>query len=162
MTQKSLSFLMTVLFFCSCLYLSFLPFSHAGDYHLSEDTNLRCADCHTVHYSEGGSVPNEWGQGGSCRLLLKKEVVSELCLMCHDGSDEDAPKVETPSYLSSAGAFATGGEITESNRHTIGETSTPPGYTGTWDPNTPLTCTSCHDPHNVIQNNMTYQLSYFK
>lgn len=123
--------------------------SQAGDYHRSDKTTLGCTDCHTPHYSQDGSIPSwdQEDQGGPYRLLLKKRLINELCLMCHDGSDEEAPNVNNPTYESSAGAFQPGEEVEESHRHSLNSETAPPGYEGYWDPNNALTCVSCHDPH---------------
>lgn len=130
-----------------CLLVQMPSGSRAGDYHRGSDGSLRCSDCHTAHYSQGGSVPSDWGQDGAYRLLLKKEMINDLCLMCHDGTDGEAPNVKNPAdYISSAGAFNPTGTPDESNRHSLGSTSAPPGFQGTWEA-VPLTCTSCHDPH---------------
>ncbi|MGA1864336.1 MAG: hypothetical protein ACMUHX_04675, partial [bacterium] len=121
--------------------LYFLPYSGialAGE--CSE--NLLCSDCHTIHYSQDGIVPAEWGKEGPYETLLK-DIVNDLCLMCHDGFDPNAPNVMGENrYIPNAGSFSS---FDPNRRHSLGTQDEPPGYDGEWNEG-PLTCVSCHNP----------------
>jgi predicted CXXCH cytochrome family protein len=109
--------------------------------------DLICLDCHTMHYSERGDIPQDSDPGGPFEELILTQTINRLCLSCHDGRDPDAPNVDNPvGYESAAGPFLSDGIVVEQNRHSLGSSDPPPGYTGgNWSD--VLTCTSCHDPH---------------
>ena len=119
---------------------------------------LLCSDCHTMHYSVRGTAPPGAVPGGPFVELLLTQTTNQLCLSCHDGSDPDAPDVEDAvGYKPAGGYFSPGGIVVEGNRHSLGSSDEPPGYTGgTWSE--VLTCTSCHEPHenedyrNLVEN----------
>ncbi len=49
---------------------------------------LVCADCHTMHFSEGGTTPTGADAGGPWQKLLKKKTNTDICLGCHtEGSN---------------------------------------------------------------------------
>ncbi len=144
---------LTVTIFMVCLYLV------SGDVSLegAEEgghAGLLCSDCHTMHYSKRGEIPPGSEPGGPFVELILTQTTNQLCLNCHDGSDPDAPNVENPTgYESAAGHFTVDGIVVEGNRHSLGSSEPPPGYSGgTWSE--ALTCTSCHEPHgkNTYRN----------
>jgi len=143
-----------VVFACAgiVVLLVLIPFpARAGDYHV-KGKNLVCSDCHTLHFSEDGKVPDTppWAWGTTAQEHLLKDVTSQMCLMCHDGDHPLAPDVlhSTPR-INPAGCFGSD----PNNGHTLESTQPPPGYKGTWDK--PLTCTLCHDPHgNIYYRNL--------
>lgn len=52
---------------------------------------LVCADCHTMHFSEGGTTPAGADAGGPWQKLLKKKTTADICLGCHtEGSNSHA------------------------------------------------------------------------
>jgi predicted CXXCH cytochrome family protein len=120
--------------------------SRAGTWHQS--SQLVCSDCHTMHYSERGTRPEQAQAGGPFPKLLMARTVNNLCLSCHDGTNTDAPDViasvtYTPDPV--GGYFANSGGIASNKGHDLGMAlgKTPPGGTDSMI----LSCASCHDPH---------------
>lgn len=147
----------------------------AGEWH--SGTNNICWDCHTMHFSQS----HQWGSGdavssgtptpggnwlgstGPNQFLLKMPV-NELCQTCHDGQTF-APDVvgvnpNDASYTQGrrAGALnkaGLGSPYEEWKGHTLGSTTTPPGFdptkigaSATWyDASHGLECISCHAQH---------------
>ncbi|MEW6380637.1 MAG: cytochrome c3 family protein [bacterium] len=142
----------SIIVFCGICIIFPLSLARAGNYHI-KGQNLNCYDCHTLHFSQDGATPQvpdgarPWGEGPQDYLL--KNTTSEMCLMCHDGYNLEAPNVmysTSRDYQSSAGYL---GEEKNADSgvfgHTLNSPNPPPGYQGTW--NRTLSCTSCHDPH---------------
>ncbi len=146
----------------------------AGEWHAGQ-TNV-CTDCHTMHFSMqhdwAGTSPvsttvqpngNWLGAIGPNKRLLKLPA-NLLCEACHDGQTF-APDVmgvnanASPTQGRSAGALndaALGAPYETFKGHTLGDTSTPPG----WNPTAAgipvanqyvaangLECISCHLQH---------------
>ena len=79
-----------------CLLLWFQASCEAEVYHFREG-NLRCSDCHTVHYSQGGEAPYNDALEGPYRLLLKRDMINnDLCLnvLCHGNQAAGYPANE--------------------------------------------------------------------
>ena len=126
----------------------------SGDWHLWAD--LVCSDCHTMHYSQqhdyegiltgDGSPPNAEG-GGPFQTLLLADTVNALCLICHDGTDTDAPDVinANPGYSAAGGFFGSTVGAGSNKAHNLGMEAKemPPGGSDSLI----LSCTSCHNPH---------------
>ncbi len=102
------------------------------------DVGGSCNDCHTMHYSQNGTVPLEYGMEGPYEILLKDD-----CIGCHtapDGStDPRDDTYHTPFVQGTAlsdGQCLAGGFFTDDtddenhddNSHTLGSTETPVGY----------------------------------
>jgi len=152
--------------FCIVSIFSLFP-AIAGEYHINipgKGQNLNCYDCHTLHFSQDGSAPPQvpigarpWG--GAPQDYLLKNITSEMCLMCHDGTNPEAPQVtysplsgsvsSTFNYQSSAGYLGEEKNASDPSYsvfgHTLNSSDPPPGYNGTWEGI--LSCTRCHDPH---------------
>ncbi len=148
--------------------------SRTGLFHVYDA--LTCSFCHTVHYSEGGTTPQNADIGGPFQKLLIKRSTTDLCLGCHAEPAAQlfgAPMVMTlngtnPALASRAmpaGDFyysnvnpANGHNPTWTNGHTSTVLATdpvlapsfppsPPGLDIVWtEPN--WDCTTCHGAHN--------------
>lgn len=160
----------------------------AGDYHNTAargapSATLACSQCHTMHYSQGGSsliYPGTGGVDTRTDKLLRAGSILQLCLYCH-GKDslESAvdgnkipPRVEytrsltANKYTPSAGDFLDRGALNEANRHSIGTNVSgflPPGYSGSsWGGvtarfSTTFNCLFCHAQHgNENYRNLRY------
>lgn len=142
MYQKAIYFTIIIM----VIILFYALSTKAGTWHQSNQ--LICSDCHTMHYSEGGMIPERAKPGGPFSKLLLANTVNALCLSCHDGTDTDAPDVVAPvTYISdpAGGYFANSGGIASNKAHNLGMVSgeVPPGGTDSMI----LNCSSCHDPH---------------
>jgi hypothetical protein len=145
----------------------------AGEYHAGN--NLLCSDCHTAHFSMqhnwDGTTPvpttpqpngNWLGATGPNNYLLKLPA-NQLCAACHDGQTF-APDVlgtninPAPTQGRSAGALndpSMGAPYDAWKGHTLGDTTTPPGYNPTlvgapanwYVPANGLECINCHSQH---------------
>ncbi|MBI5598267.1 MAG: hypothetical protein HY890_00845 [Deltaproteobacteria bacterium] len=159
-------------------------FSHAGEYHassnktvynvLSGTETLACAQCHTMHGSQGGqSLVYDSSQPQP--KLLRATSVTNLCLYCHgennpgvaDSAGRVPPQIANNQmgYIPSAGDFKDRGSQNEANRHSVGanvSSTPPPGYSGTWSDvtfrySTTFNCEYCHDQHgNTNYRNLRY------
>ena len=87
--------------------------SQAGDFHTG--TGLVCSDCHTMHYSEGGTTPSGAGGGPAGHLLLQSNV-TDLCLSCHSDPTK-GPDVFNATDELPGGDFAPGGTQADANGH---------------------------------------------
>ncbi|MEK7828692.1 MAG: hypothetical protein AAB256_02815, partial [Deltaproteobacteria bacterium] len=107
----------------------------AGEYHnsmdrrpgVSPEETLACAQCHTMHGSQGagataGSLIYNTSAPGIYPKLLRAANVLELCLFCHgaispgviDSAGRIPPQiVSNITYIPSAGDFADGGSVNE-------------------------------------------------
>ena len=95
-----------------------------------------CSNCHTMHYSQNGTVPLEFGQEGPYEILLKDD-----CIGCHTAPDGSADPLDdeyhTPfvqgtglsdTQCLAGGFFTENGQNHDDNSHTLGSTETPVGY----------------------------------
>ncbi|HBY99979.1 MAG TPA: hypothetical protein DEO84_01540 [candidate division Zixibacteria bacterium] len=135
------------------LFLLLCSLSVAGEYHQQSD--VACSDCHTTHYSERGTIPENSEPGGPFPELLRVGSIDRLCLSCHDGTDPSAPDVMAPvvmyngsgSEFSGAGFFSVGDGVISVNGHDLGVPTEIP-YSN--PPRTViLSCVSCHDAHGT-------------
>jgi cytochrome c553 len=168
-----------------------LNVSHAGMYHASKEETgglaeeqLRCAQCHTMHGTQGGSslIYGETGPPATLYAkLLRAASAYDLCLSCHGESPDvtsegglTPPKVvngTSATYTPSAGDFKHNGSASNRNRHDIGvdvSSTEPPGYEGSnWNGaggsyvtgkfGTTFNCIYCHDQHgNKNYRNLRY------
>ena len=112
----------------------------------------QCVNCHTMHYSQGDTQPDQWGDSGPYDTLLTDD-----CIGCHTGTDDPLDDTyHTPYVISSTSAFNDdkclaggffpipdnmGSESNDDDHHGIGNKSPPAGsivnppdwYTGTID-----------------------------
>lgn len=104
---------------------------------------LICEKCHTVHYSEDGSIPQP-GEGPSAHLLVN-ERSTELCLTCHDGK-AGTPDVigadDVNGLMERAAGFFAPVNVDNANGHNLGLDGTRGGYGAA-----EVGCIDCHDPH---------------
>ncbi len=77
---------------------------------LARITGLPCGECHTMHYSQGGGVLQQWGQSGPYKALVIKD-----CIGCHTGTNTGTNA--TPYVLSLNPTYGETG--TESNTDTL-------------------------------------------
>lgn len=122
-------------------------------YHDLANNRQPCSDCHTLHYSEGGTRPSDTDTGGPFEMLRLRSTTNRLCLMCHDGSDPKAPDVLGSSIVnaysdehSGAGFLASAG-TQNSNGHDLGVNAPTVFFSSLT--NVTLSCASCHDPHGT-------------
>ena len=89
-------------------------------------STLACAQCHTMHGSQGEGSLIYGGAAAIYPKLLRQASVLELCLFCHgaispgviDSAGRIPPQiVSNITYIPSAGDFADGGSVNEANRH---------------------------------------------
>ena len=124
-------------------------------FHDLEKNRQPCSDCHTLHYSEGGSQPVEVEPGGPFKRLLISAGTNKLCLFCHDGSDPKAPDVLGPVTMyngsgdeySGAGFFTNSGGFENGTGHDLGFAKQSVPFSSMT--NVTLNCASCHDPHGT-------------
>lgn len=187
MAQHNSSYIIWRLYRCLiiCLIISAIASipAYAGEYHnpkertTSQIETLACAQCHTMHGSQGAGVgPGSLIYDGTPAIypkLLRAANVLLLCLFCHgdvspgviDGNNpfpngsRTPPQILNntiaPTYIPSAGDFADGGSVNEANRHSIGLSGfTPPGNNNAtgWSAVTTkfgdtIVCLYCHDQH---------------
>lgn len=143
----------------------------AGDYH--RGLQLRCAECHNMHFSQShgynpdgtfGSFIPPLGGGGPFENLLRDEV-NNLCLACHDDSTQ-APDVLGNNGGKYPGDIRLGGYLNRlgveglaPTGHTLDDTTQAPG--GTWTPDAEgLKCTDCHQQHGYAGPNFDPQGNY--
>ncbi len=83
-----------ILFFISLLLIAKQVYSKVSGH---------CSDCHTMHYSQGGTVLSSWGQSGPYKALLIGD-----CVFCHTGVNDGTNK--TPYvYSTTAPTYNFGG-----------------------------------------------------
>ena len=130
-------------------------------FHTAE--KLVCGKCHTMHYSEDGTIPAGADTGGPFGSLLLKASTTDLCLVCHQ-----APLNSTgaPIVMTTDGSMGTsvpnlpGGDYYYSKNDdgmghnpggTIGYDSMPippgDGRGGGAFSSADESCVSCHEPH---------------
>jgi len=101
-----------------------------------------CSNCHTMHYSQGGTIPTGAGTSGPYETLLLND-----CLGCHTtaGTDPLDDTYNTPYVMLAsatddnclAGGFfttATPADDNSNNTHDIGATADPAGFNATETP----------------------------
>lgn len=159
--------LLFALLFC---LLAVTTANTSDTYHNLTRNTQPCSDCHTLHFSEGGTTPTKspLGQSGFVQtqdpvgpfaMLLMRATTNGLCMFCHDGSLPQAPDVQADSNNevtmyngtgdehSGAGFFANSGGTTSDKGHDLAvSANTVPFSSKT---NVTLTCASCHDPHGT-------------
>ncbi len=102
-----------------------------------------CSNCHTMHYSQENTQPDQWGDSGPYETLLTDD-----CIGCHTGMDDPLDDTyHTPYVISSTSTFSdnlclAGGFFplpgsmgtgpNDDNHHGIGNLNTPAGYSDTW------------------------------
>ncbi len=134
--------------------------AETGAFH--DAANLQCGKCHTMHASEGGTLPTMPGDSGAMTgpntQLLFKDNVTDLCLVCHSNPTL-APDVFDAGIETPGGDFNYSGAVSnQAKGHNPGGTSsnesgsikidttfslTPPGGSAL----TRWTCVECHDEH---------------
>lgn len=132
----------------------------AGEYH--RGSNLLCADCHTMHYSQQHQYDGTTGQGfppllpGGPYAYLLRQPEDQLCQACHDGQTGIPDVVGADTNATQyggrqAGALTDGGTYSQDwMGHTLGQTVTSaPGWSGSLNTGEPTTlqCLSCHHQH---------------
>ncbi len=144
----------TNLLYIAVTLFSMVNIVSAGEFHSLNAEIMTCADCHTMHYMDGGVLPTKSEAGGPWDQLLLVSTTTKLCLMCHDGSDVKAPDVLHPVNMydnsgdehSGAGSFYNS-EWENTNGHDLeNSVSDVPFSTLT---NITMNCASCHDPHGT-------------
>jgi hypothetical protein len=118
---------------------------------------LICRDCHTMHYSEDGTIPVDAQAGGPWEHLLLSSNVTDLCLTCH--KDATAPDVWSGNWPGGAFSNTGTGGGDQAQGHNPGGRSgnestnvpldtvlglTPPGQTQALNE---FHCGTCHEPH---------------
>jgi Zn-finger protein len=138
----------------------------AGMYHIGDD--LKCYECHTMHYSQAHTYGGAAGSGdpsssppqatlanGPTAKLLR-DTPTNLCLSCHDGESIAPDVLGTNDGISNADARQAGSlnmstDVDDSDGyvhtdgHSLGFTTEAPG--GTWLNADGFTCVDCHNPH---------------
>jgi len=129
---------------------------NAGEWHVG--ASLRCGDCHLQHSSED----NQPIPGGPFSTLLLKNTVNELCMSCHNGSDLNAPDIQSPVNMyatatsgeSSGGFFGQAGVAHENGHDLEMGSGTPLSVDGRL---LNLNCRHCHAVHgNLNYRNLLY------
>lgn len=132
--------------------------------------HLVCSKCHTMHYSEDGTVPPDADAGGPFGALLLKSNATDVCLICHQAplNNSGAPIVLTPdgtmgtNYPSLASGDFYYSKTDAGKGHNPGGavigsdgvlTQSPGGGFAAADE----ICTDCHEPHGGGPAN-TYRL----
>ncbi len=128
--------------------------AYAADYH--EGATLICSDCHVMHYSQshgyndnGGGIYAPLGAEGPYHYLLRNDI-NDLCLGCHDGSNNAPDVLEQNGGVSAnrlAGALNRDGSAPyyHATGHTLDATDVAPG--GTFVNTDGLNCVDCHFQH---------------
>ena len=138
--------------------LAFAGLAQAGEYHRL--AQLRCSDCHTMHFSRAHNFTSNDADAGFVTSatpndsLLLAGGVNTTCLACHDNNDV-APNVleaNDSTYVAagtrSAGFLNEEGSGTEFEGHTLDHVGRPPGLptAATWN-NLAVECENCHAVH---------------
>ncbi|MFH0926415.1 MAG: cytochrome c3 family protein [bacterium] len=120
-----------------------------------------CSDCHTMHHSEDGDVPNlpgQWKWSNEAKTYLLVNSINDTCLICHDGPDctgeDDAPPDIVGNLNGGSFYIRAAGQLEEVNSlsgnpngHDLGGE---PGFIpGSKDSSQKMqiACSSCHNPH---------------
>lgn len=161
----------------SCLGISLLASASApaGEYHI--DADLKCAECHTMHYSQSHTYPDPldgsveltngspttdppqgtMGSGGPYGKLLRHHT-NDLCLSCHDGQPliPDVLGTNTGGHARQAGglttdsaAYPAGPDYYAAGGHTLAIEPTPVGPPTAHPPGSGGSCVVCHDVHGT-------------
>jgi len=141
--------------------LAFAGIAQAGEYHRL--AQLRCSDCHTMHFSrqhafDSTSADPGWAVHSATpnNQLLIEGGVNTTCLACHDDSANgpDVLEANVGGYVAagtrSAGHLNDAGTADEFEGHSLDATATPPGFPWTagvaWA-GLPMECENCHAVH---------------
>lgn len=102
-----------------------------------------CADCHTMHTSQGGTMNSNWDleSDGGDGYIPRGNLLANTCEGCHTntadttmynaGATTPIPYVKAlsaPTNYLAGGYFTDGGGSHNDNSHTLGSTATPAGY----------------------------------
>ncbi len=141
-----------------------LPFgtTFAGEYHnvgdrtATDAETLVCAQCHSMHGTQGGQSMIYGGAPTVYPVLLRAAGIIQLCRTCHEAnslgmSNPTPPDIwnNTLGYVASAGDFNDRNLsfLNEANRHSVDTTTvTPPGSNPPFSISY-FSCISCHDQH---------------
>ena len=130
--------------------------SMAGNWHVGQ--SLVCQECHIEHSSESGQPT----PGGPFTSLLVKSSINDLCLSCHDGTDQTAPDIllpidmyQTTTSRESGAGFMQSPGFDHTGGHSIGLAVNIPF--NSQGKTTTLSCASCHAYHgNDNYRNLAY------
>ena len=139
--------------------LAIAGLAQAGEYHrLSQ---LRCSDCHTMHFSrqhafDGNGADPGWVVHSATPndSLLIEGGVNVTCLACHDDNAVAPDVLEAnvggyvPTGTRSAGFLNEAGTAEAYEGHSLDAAIRPPGLpaTATWNA-LPVECENCHAVH---------------
>ena len=119
-----------------------------------------CSNCHTMHYSQNGTVPSGWGQSGPYQALLVND-----CVGCHSSPDSETIKeiggndvpivynAQEPTKPLAGGNFywvANGCDECGHNVTAIPAVSQDPNFSQTPGFVKGKTCSCCHGAGNMV------------